>query len=332
MVLTMADSTAAVYQRVKRSAQSTLTGDFHKLSFQAMNTICRVHFRTTSETLARRLQEEVLQWVSWFEARYSRFIPDSLIGQINAAAGKHWIDVDPETDALFNLCQEMIFFTRGVFDPTALPLIRLWNWKANPPVIPDAAQVRAAQELVGWRKIQRRPGAIFLPREGMCVDLGGIGKEYAVDRVLTMVSQSGVEGTLVDFGADVRVHGLSPEKSAWHIGLEDPKNPGKVWTGVAVTNLAVATSGDYLRHFIHGGRRYGHIIDPRSGYPVDNGILAVSVIAPHCTVAGILSTSVFVLGPQQGIDLISLCPGAEGCITTDTNRFQTKGFYAYATS
>jgi thiamine biosynthesis lipoprotein len=332
MVLTMPDSNAVVYERVKRSAQSTLTGDFYKLSFQAMNTICRVHFRRTKPNLARDFQNEVLQWVAWFEARYSRFIPDSLIGRINAAAGQQWVEVDPETDALFNLCQEMIFFTRGVFDPTALPLIRLWNWKANPPVVPNAQQIQAAQELVGWRKIQRRPGGIFLPREGMSLDLGGIGKEYAVDRVLTLALQRGIESVLVDFGADVRVHGEPPEKGAWHIGLEDPKNPGHVWIGVAVTNHAVATSGDYLRHFMHQGRRYGHILDPRIGYPVNNGILSVSVIAPHCTVAGILSTSVFVLGPKEGTDLISLCPGAEGCITTETSRFQTKGFYAYTTS
>ncbi|HTL17595.1 MAG TPA: FAD:protein FMN transferase [Patescibacteria group bacterium] len=328
----MPASNAVVYERVKRSAQSTLTGDFYKLSFQAMNTICRVHFRTNDPKLARDLQNNVLQWVAWFEARYSRFIPDSLIGQINSGAGRHWVDVDPETDALFNLCHEMIFFTRGVFDPTALPLIRLWDWKANPPVVPDSIAIQAAQELVGWHKIQRRPGSIFLPREGMSLDLGGIGKEYAVDRVVTMISQSGVKGVLVDFGADIRVQGEPPERGAWHIGLEDPKNPGHVWTGVAVTNQAVATSGDYLRHFVHQGRRYGHILDPRSGYPVSNGILSVSVIAPHCTVAGILSTSVFVLGPQQGMDLINLCPGAEGCITTETNRFQTKGFYAYTTS
>jgi thiamine biosynthesis lipoprotein len=332
MVLTAHDSTAAVYERVKSSAQTSVTGDSHKLSFQAMNTLCRVHFRTTSASLARQLKNEVLQWVSWFEARYSRFIPDSLIGRISAAAGKTWVDVDPETDALFNLCQEMIFFTRGVFDPTSLPLIRLWNWKANPPVLPDTAAIEAARELVGWRRIQRKPGSIFLPREGMCLDLGGIGKEYAVDRVLTLVLQRGVQNVLVDFGADVRVHGEPPEQGAWHIGLEDPKNPGHVWTGVAVANHAVATSGDYLRHFMHQGRRYGHIIDPRTGHPVNNGILSVSVIAPHCTVAGILSTSVFVLGPKEGTDLISLCPGAEGCITTETNRFQTKGFHAYTTS
>jgi thiamine biosynthesis lipoprotein len=242
------------------------------------------------------------------------------------------VEVDPETEALFDLCREMIFFTRGVFDPTALPLIRLWNWKANPPVMPDAAAIAEAQALVGWRHVQRRKGAIFLPQPGMCLDLGGIGKEYAVDRVITLALRRGIEHVLVDFGQDVRVHGEPPERGAWHIGLEDPKQPGHCWTGVAVTNHAVATSGDYLRHFTYAGRRYGHIIDPRSGYPVDNGTLSVSVIAPHCTFAGILSTSACVLGPKEGIDLISLCPGVEGCITTDHARYPTKGFYAYTTS
>ncbi len=332
MVLNTPDSTPMVYERVKGSAQCNAAAGFYKLSFQAMSTVCRVHFRSLNPTLARDFQSEVLRWVAWFEARYSRFIASSLISRINLAAGREWVDVDPETDALLNLCQEMVFFTSGVFDPTSMPLLRLWNWKANPPRVPAEDAIRAARELVGWRKIQRRPGAIFLPREGMCLDLGGIGKEYAVDRVLTLGLQRGIDNLLVDFGNDVRVHGEPPEKGAWHIGLEDPKQPGRCWTGVAVTNHAVATSGDYVRHFLHQGRRYGHIVDPRTGYPVQNGSLSVSVIAPHCTVAGILATAAFVLGAKDGLALMSICPGVEGCITTDSDRSETKRFYAYTTS
>ena len=151
MILNSPDSTALVYERVKGSAQSSVTAGFYKLTFQAMNTACRVHFRTLAPGLAREFQGEVMHWIAWFEAHYSRFIEDSLISRINAAAGQHWVEVDAETDALFNLCQEMIFFTRGVFDPTSLPLIRLWNWKASPAVTPDATAIKAAQELVGWR-------------------------------------------------------------------------------------------------------------------------------------------------------------------------------------
>ena len=332
MVLAEASALPMVLERVQRSVQIKTDAGLHKLTFQAMSTVCRVHFRCSNPALARDLQVEVVNWVAWFEARYSRFIPESLIGRINAAAGQSWVDVDPETEALLKLCQDMIFLTRGAFDPTALPLIRLWNWKADPPVIPNDEAVGAALELVGWRKIQRRPGAIFLPRAGMCLDLGGIGKEYAVDRVLSLAVQRGIKHLLVDFGQDVRVMGEPPERGAWHVGLEDPRNPGRCWTGVAVTNHAVATSGDYLRRFVHQGRRYGHIVDPRTGYPVDNGLLSVSVIAPHCTVAGIMSTSAFVLGVKDGLDLIALCPGAEGVITTETTVAQTKGFHAYATS
>lgn len=331
MTLTMPNSFETVFSRVVQSSRCSAAGGYHQLSFQAMSTHCRVNFVVHDARLAQIFQHDVLHWVAWFEAQYSRFIPDSLTGRINAAAGLHWVDIDQETDALVNLCNEMVFLTRGVFDPTSLPLMRLWNWKANPPVVPADHLVGKALELVGWRKVQRRPGAIFLPHEGMCLDLGGIGKEYAVDRVVTMALQRGLTNVLVDFGQDVRVHGEPPERGSWHIGLDDPLHPGHCWTSLAVNDQAVATSGDYLRHFTVNGRRYGHIIDPRDGYPVNNGCLSVSVVAPHCTVAGILSTSAFVLGAKEGLDLISVCPGVEGAITTDTSRVLTRNFYRFAT-
>jgi thiamine biosynthesis lipoprotein len=241
------------------------------------------------------------------------------------------VEIDSEAENLFKLCAEMVFFTRGVFDPTALPLIQLWNWKANPPVIPTDAQLEAARALCGWSKVQRRSGAIFLPHCGMCLDLGGIGKEYAVDCVTLLAGHRGIENVLVDFGQDVRVHGQPLEKGAWHIGLEDPQHPGSCWAGVAVTNHAVATSGDYLRHFTRDGRRYGHIIDPRNGMPVYNSCLSVSVIAPNCTVAGILSTTAFIFGPGEGLNLIGSYMGADGCITTDNTRYETRRFHEYVT-
>jgi thiamine biosynthesis lipoprotein len=330
MVLNETSSHRLVHERVWHSAQRTTAAGLHTLRFQAMSTHCQVKLQTADARLAAAFQNEVLDWVAWFEAKYSRFLDDSLISRINAAAGEHWVEIDAETEALFTLCQEMIFFTRGVFDPTALPLMKLWNWKARPPVVPAPEAARAARELVGWSKVERRKGALFLPRAGMMLDLGGIGKEYAVDRVLTMGLQRGIHNILVDFGQDVRAHGRPPGHESWVVGLEDPHQPGKCWTAVLVNNHAVATSGDYVRHFVFEGRRFGHIIDPRTGYPVDNGVLAVSVVAPHCTFAGILSTAAFVLGPRDGLEMIGLCPGVEGALVTTDNRFQTKGFNRYA--
>ena len=329
MVLTSPSSAQEAIARVTQSARTSVENGFHKLTFRAMSTECRVHFHGVPASDARDFQRDVVAWVGNFEARYSRFIPDSLIGRINAAAGEHWVEVDAETDRLFSFCQELIFFTRGAFDPTALPLIKLWNWKQQPPVIPDGEAINAARELVGWNKVQRRPGGIFLPRRGMCIDLGGIGKEYAVDCVVGMAIQRGIPNVLVDFGQDVRVRGAAPDKAFWWIGLDDATRPGNCWAGVAVTDHAVATSGDYLRNFQMYGRRYGHIIDPRTGYPVHSECRAVSVIAPSCTIAGLLSTTVFILGPKDGLQLIETHPGAAGAITTDNNKLFTKKFHEF---
>jgi thiamine biosynthesis lipoprotein len=322
----MSTSAQDVHVRISRSAHTAFEGGLHKLGFQAMATRCAVHFHGVPASLARDFQVEVVRWVSAFEARYSRFIPESLVGRINAAAGEHWVETDAETDRLFAFCQDLYFFTRGVFDPTALPLIKLWNWKTQPAALPGAEAIREARELVGWNKVMRRPGGIFLPQRGMSIDLGGIGKEYAVDCVMNMAIERGIGNVLVDFGQDVRVRGTPPEKPFWWIGLEDPNEAGKCWAGVAVTDHAVATSGDYVRCFVVEGRRYGHILDPRTGYPADSGCRAASVVAPSCTIAGLLSTTALILGPKEGLQLIETHPGAAGAITTDKTRLCTRRF------
>ncbi len=320
-----------VFERVNASVQEQPVAAGRKITFRAMGTLCQITFVPGTRIAAEQFKIAVVKWVSDFEARYSRFLQDSLVSRINASAGRDWVEVDEETDGLFAMCGELFFLTRGAFDPTALPLIELWNWKANPPVIPTDAAIETARACVGWQRVQRRKGAIRLPIRGMKLDLGGIGKEYAVDRVVQIAAQHGIENVLVDFGQDVRAQGKPPGKPAWHIGLEDPSSPGRCWTGVAALNWAIATSGDYLRNFQINGRRYGHIIDPRSGHPVNNGCRAVTVMASTCTIAGILSTTAFILGPQEGLKLIGTQYGAEGCIITENSRHQTRKFHEYIT-
>lgn len=309
---------AMVRARVRQSAVIREEGGLSILTFHAMGTRCRVCLVEPSRAAANAYLDGLLDWVAAFEAKYSRFLDTSLISRINASAGGDWVEVDPETEQLLAMCGEFWFFTRGIFDPTALPLFRIWNWKANPPSVPDESAIRAARELVGWRKVERRAGAVRLSRPGMCLDLGGVGKEFAVDRAVAMAQAHGVEHVLVDFGQDIRVAGRPPGRPAWHVGLENPRAPGNCWGSVAVTEHAVASSGDYLRHFVRDGRRYGHIVDPRTGYPVDNGCLAVNVIAPSCTVAGLLSTTAFILGPREGFQLIHSHLGASGAVLTET--------------
>jgi len=326
MVVTGKDQ---VMQRVRQSLRDTVSGGFRRIGFQAMGTWCQVQFVAPSTTAGDYFVQKAVRWVAEFETRYSRFLPDSLLTSINLAAGRAWVEIDEETERLLSLCHELHFLTRGAFDPSALPLLKLWNWKANPPRIPLESEIRAALELTGWRKVQRKPGAVFLPQPGMSLDLGGIGKEYAVDRVIQLAQEHGLCAALVDFGQDLRVHGLPPDKPAWHIGLEDPTQPGQCWAGLAIRDRAVATSGDYLRNFMCAGRRYGHILDPRTGYPVDNGCLAVSVVASTCTIAGALSTTAFILGPQEGFRLLESYCGAAGCLISNHSRQQTKNMYEY---
>jgi thiamine biosynthesis lipoprotein len=301
-----------------------------KLAFRAMATQCEVQYTAPQgDPQASRFAAAAEGWVHAFEAKYSRFQPGSLVSRINDAAGKEWVPIDPETEGLLGMCDTLVFMTRGILDPSALPLIRLWNWKADPPVIPDAAAIAAALRLVGWSKVRRESGKVFLPEKGMALDFGGFGKEYAVDIVSLIAKDHGIADSLVDFGHDLRATGAPPGRPAWHIGLEDPKAPGSTWGSVGLTGKAIASSGDYLRSFTVAGRRYGHIIDPRTGWPVANGCTQATVIADTCLQAGMLSTSAFIAGVDQGLEMIRSVPGAEGILLTDKEKAQTRGFFHY---
>lgn len=304
-------------------------GQLRRLAFPALGTECVVQYEAPADTIqATAFDTAAVNWVNAFEAKYSRFRPTSLVSRINAAAGLNWVEIDEETSQLLELCDQMHAMTGGVLDPTALPLIRLWNWKSEHPVIPSEAQIAAARRLVGWKKVQRSAGRVFLPEPGMALDFGGFGKEYAVDLVAQIAITHGIQNVLVDFGHDLRALGAPPGRPAWHIGLEDPSRPGSYRSSLALAgNRGIASSGDYVRSFKLNGRRYGHIIDPRTGSPVANGCSQATVVAGTCLQAGVLSTTAFVLGVTAGIELIQSCPGAEGLLVAGTSRAQTRGFY-----
>ncbi len=301
-----------------------------KLSWPALGTQCEVQYAATSDAQAAAFEQAAVGWVRSFEQTYSRFIPDSLVSRINAAAGRAWVEIGLETEQLLELCGKIHFMTRGVLDVTALPLIRLWNYKAETPRVPTDAEIDAALRLVGWSKVQRAPGKVFLPEPGMALDFGGFGKEWAVDIVAQIARDHGLPAALVDFGHDLRAVGVPPGRPAWHIGLEDPAKPGATAGSIALTRgQGVASSGDYLRRFVVNGRRFGHIIDPRTGRPVANGCVQATVVAPTCLQAGIFSTTAFVLGQREGIELIQSNPHAEGLVVTETARAHTRGFWNY---
>ena len=315
------------------AAQATTDVPLRVLTWTALGTRCSVQYSATSAAQAQAFETAAVGWVAAFEAKYSRFRPDSLLSRINAAAGLAPVAIDAEMEGLLALCDRLHFMTQGVLDPTALPLLRLWDYKAVNPRLPTEDELVAARRLVGWKKVQRTPGHVFLPERGMALDFGGFGKEWAVDIVAQIARDHGLPAALVDFGHDLRAFGVPPGRPAWHIGLEDPANPGATKGSLALTQgQGVASSGDYLRRVLIDGVRYGHIVDPRSGRPVANGCLQATVIAPTCLQAGVLATAAFVLGVTPGLELIQAQPGTHGQILTENSRAQTRGFFNYVAS
>ena len=328
----------AVVSQAHRTPPPATTGidpnvPVRKLAFPALGTMCEVQYAAPSgDAQAAAFEQAATKWVTGFEAKYSRFRPDSLLNKINAAAGVSWVDVDAEMEGLLKLCDTLHFMTQGILDPTALPVIRLWDYKAANPRVPSAAELAAARALVGWKKVQRAPGKVFLPTRGMALDFGGFGKEYAVDVTAQIAVEHGIPSALVDFGHDLRAVGAPPGRPAWHIGLEDPQKPGTSSGSIALLGKGIASSGDYIRCFTIEGKRYGHIIDPRTGWPVANGCTQATVVAATCLQAGVLSTTAFVLGVPKGIEFIQASPGAEGLMLTERTRAQTRGFFNYVAS
>lgn len=311
------------------NTRATNGAALRRLSFYAMGTQCEVQYLAESDAQAAGFEADARNWTLAFEAKYSRFREDSLISRINAAAGKEWVSIDAEAEALLALCDGLYFLTKGVLDPTSLPVTKLWDYRQTNPRVPTETEINDAKRLCGWPKVKREPGKIFLPKEGMALDLGGFGKEWAVDQVAAIATHHGLRDFMVDFGHDLHARGKPPHGSFWHVGLEDPANPGTAWAGVGLSGHGMASSGNYLRYLTLNGKRYGHIVDPRTGYPTQNECLAVYVIAGSCLEAGVLSTSALILGAREGIELISGTFGAEGCIVTPRERFYSKGFQNY---
>lgn len=176
------------------------------LRWAALGTNCEVQYVCADDAAAAAFEAAVTAWVSAFEAKYSRFHPDSVISRINAAAGGAAVAIDAEMEKFLDVCHSLHFMTKGLLDVTALPLMRLWDYKAAVPRIPSPAELAAARRLVGWTRVERSPGRVRLPEAGMALDFGGWGKEYAVDVVAGIARNHGITRALVDFGQIGRAH------------------------------------------------------------------------------------------------------------------------------
>lgn len=264
--------------------------------------------RRRAQEIARAAEAEAFR----IERKFSRFRDDSVVSEIACQAGLASVAVDDETRALIEAALDLARLTGGRFDPTVGVLRRAWNFKEHR--VPEAGELEGLLPLVDHRSVSVGRDAVFLARAGMELDLGGVGKEYAVDRVADLLSNAGVTSALVNFAGDVRTIGGRSDGRPWSIGVADPRAPGQCRFAVRLIGGAgVATSGDYERCFVKNGVRYHHLLDATTGWPAA-GVMSATVVAASTFDAGRLATAAFLLGSREGLEFIERTPGAEGCV------------------
>jgi thiamine biosynthesis lipoprotein len=260
----------------------------HHCTFKAMGTPCDIQLYAKTQAKARQAADAVIADVHRLEALYSRYRDDSFLSAINrvAAAGGR-ITVDEETAGLLNYAATCHEQSDGLFDITSGILRRAWRFDRGE--LPDPAQIQELLEKVGWHKLRWQSPVLEFPMSGMEIDFGGIVKEYAVDRAAALCQGAGVRHGVINLGGDIKVIGPRADGSPWRIGIRHPRHKEAVMRTILLREGALASSGDYERCLIVDGVRYGHILNPKTGWPVRH-LAAVSVIADFCVVAGSAST------------------------------------------
>jgi FAD:protein FMN transferase len=263
-------------------------------TFRAMAAEHEIKLAATDLERARRAADAAIADVRRIEAKYSRYRDDSVTTRINRAAGGPAVALDGETAALLRYAGQCHAQSGGRFDITSGVLRRVWDFKREPPSLPDPAELAAAVALVAWPSVEWDATSIRLPRAGMEIDFGGIGKEYAADRVATICLEHGMRHGLVNLGGDVRAIGPQADGTPWRVGIRHPRHADAAIAGFDLGTGALATSGDYERYFEIGGQRYCHILNPQTGMPVTHW-QSVSVVSPLCVVAGSCATIAMLL-------------------------------------
>lgn len=248
----------------------------------------------------------------------NNYDPESEVSQINSAAGLGAVSVSPETLEAIAGAKYYGDLSGGVLDITIGPLLKLWGFVQEDPGIKDAIPSKAierAKKLVDYRLVRLEVinGTASLLQKGMWIDTGSFAKGYVVDRAALVLKKQGIRHALITAGGTIMAVGNKAGDAPWRVGIRHPREEGKLFGSIPMEDQAVSTSGDYERFYRHEGHRICHIIDPRSGQPVE-AVQGISVIAPTAMASDALSTALFVLGVFEGLSLIKNLPGTEAMI------------------
>lgn len=255
----------------------------YSVNFKAMGSRCEVRLAAADQPQANTLAQMAIAEVHRIELKYSRYRPDSVVSEITAQAGFGWVECDEETKALFDFADALYRQSGGAFDVTSGVLRHAWNF--HEPRVPSASHLEVLRQLVDWQSVERDGSLIRMPRAGMELDFGGFGKEYAADRAAGVLMEYGVRYGYINLGGDIRVLGPQPDGRPWLMGIQDPRDMGRLVASIPMEGGALATSGDYERFFQVGAQRCSHILHPHTGHPVDCW-RSISILAPSALIAG----------------------------------------------
>jgi thiamine biosynthesis lipoprotein len=274
-------------------------------TFKAMGSPCELQIDSDSKAQAEITYSQVKARVDELEARYSRFIPSSLVSQINRASGSgQKVSIDDETVALLRYAQQCYEESDGLFDITSGILRIIWNFKETQSSAYKKISTQQIQQqidqilpLVNWNNVAWDNKSILLLKKGMEIDFGGIVKEYTADCIKELCLLAGVKSGYINMGGDLCIIGPQENGDGWPIAIQHPENKQTMLGTFTLKKGALASSGDYERYIMINEKCYSHVINPKTGWPV-SGIKSVSVATDHCITAGSISTIAMLKGKQ----------------------------------
>jgi thiamine biosynthesis lipoprotein len=282
------------------------------------------HVTVVGRASVARLQEKIERRLEEINQSLSTYREDSEINRFSRfrAVGQEF-PISRDFHRVMTAAARVFALSGGAWDGTVRPLVDLWGFGPPAPAgePPAPGKVEELLKDVGFDRIEIRPGALVKRQASVTLDLSSIAKGYGVDAVAEVIRQEGFGDFLVEIGGEVVGAGTRPDRRPWRVGINRPRAdaaPDEIYRVAALRDAAFATSGDYRNFFERDGVRYAHVIDPRTGRPVSNGVVSVSVLAPDCALADGLATAVMVMGADEGVALLERLPAVEGLVIVET--------------
>ena len=293
----------------------------------ALGTVCTIQlFTEKPQTEVETVLQACTRRLEELERHLSANAESSTLIDINHGAGVFAVTVPADIYPLFERAAFFAEKTDGAFNPVIGSVVKLWNIGFENARKPDEQDIRDALSHTDYGDVQLTANRVFLKKKGMKLDLGAIAKGFAADELVRIVKQAGITHALIDIGGTISTVGKRPDESLWNIGIRDPRvQHGQPVISTQVENRSISTSGSYERYFEQDGVRYHHILDPATGYPVRNNLIAVSVFSNSATDADALSTACFVLGYEKAVKLLAELPDTEALFIFGDNSVRATG-------